>query len=213
MTQMQDDGGRGRGRTVTVIVGVAVAVAVAIGGVLLFGLFGGDDTTYRLTTPKSLAGEYQRDGKGTKGDGKAFGDKKVPGMTSHADVNAKYKSGTSKKLQLGGAYGKVADPAKAVDWVVAQTAKSLKTATGAKAKGKPKVYAPTGFDGDVLKCQEFEISDMSLGMCSWADASTVGTISVMELSSDGTSSKPVKLSKTAEVAAEVREDALVAEKD
>lgn len=197
-----------RGRTLTLVVAVLVLVGAVVGGILLFG--GDDGTSYRLTTPKTLlGGAYTRDGKGQKGNGKAFHRKKVPGMTTHADVTAEYKAGTSRKLQLGGAYGEVADPAKAVDWVFEQTGKSLKTETGARAEGGPKKFDPRGFDGDVLKCQEYKISTMALAMCSWADSSTVGTVSSMELSGDGTSTKPVDLKKTAAMAAKVRKDALV----
>ncbi|WP_171908644.1 hypothetical protein [Streptomyces nanshensis] len=185
---------------------VLVVAAAAVGGYMLFGP--SDDAEYRLTTPTTVAGEYKRDGKGEKGDGKAFGDKKVPGMTTHADVSAEYKAGATKKLQLGGAYGSVENPAKAVDWVFEQTGKSLKTETGAKPKGRLGTYSPSGFDGDVLKCQEYKISSMSLAMCSWADSGTVGTVTSMILTSDGTSTEPVDLRKTAELTATVRKDAL-----
>jgi hypothetical protein len=185
-------------------------VAAGVGGYLLFG-DSGSGPEHKLTTPKTVAGEYKRDGKGEKGDGKAFDNKKVPGMTSNADVSAEYKSGATKKLQLGGAYGSVEDPAKAVDWVFEQTGKSLKTETGAKAEGSLRKFSPSAFDGEggVLKCQEYKISNMSLAMCSWADSSTVGTVSSMILTSDGTSTKPVNLKTTAELTAKVRKDALV----
>jgi len=197
----------GSRRTIAVVIGALVVVGAAIGGFFLVGP--GAGTEYKMTTPKTLAGEYERDGKGEKGDGKAFGNKKVPGMKSSADVSAEYKAGTTKKLQLGGAYGTVENPEKAVDWVFEQTDKSLKTETGAKAEGKPKKFTPSGFDGDVLKCQEYKISSMSLAMCGWSDASTVGTVSSMNMTSDGTSTLPVDLKKSAEVAAKVRKDALV----
>jgi len=201
-------GGRGsKGRTIGIVVGALIVVAAVVGGIVLFT--GGAGTAYKLTTPKTLTGGYERDGKGKKGDGRAFDNKKVPGMTSHADVSAEYKAGTRKKLQLGGAYGTVKDPGKAVDWVFAQTGKSLRTETGAKARGGTKEFSPSGFDGDVLKCQEYKIAEMGLAMCSWADGSTVGTISSIELTSDGTATEPVDLAKTAALTAKVRKDALV----
>jgi len=206
-TQDGSGGKGGSSRTTAVVIGALVVVGAVIGGFLLFGP--GTGTEYKLTTPKTLAGEYERDGKGEKGDGRAFGKKKVPGMKSNADVSAEYKAGTTKKLQLGGAYGTVENPEKAVDWVFEQTDKSLETKTGAKAEGKPKKFSPSGFDGDVLKCQEYKISSMSLAMCGWSDASTVGTVSSMNMTSDGTSTLPVDLKKSAEVAAKVRKDALV----
>ncbi|WP_070013769.1 hypothetical protein [Streptomyces abyssalis] len=197
--------GSSRRNTATAAAAVVV-VGALVGGWFVLGSPG--DPEHRLTTPRTVAGEYERDGKGQKGDGKAFGNKKVPGMTSSADVSAEYKSGAGKKLQLGGAYGSVENPDKAVDWVFAQTAKSLKTETGAKAEGKLRKFSPSAFDGDVLKCQEYKISNMSLAMCSWADSSTVGTVSSMILTSDGTSTKPVDLKSTAELTAKVRKDAL-----
>jgi hypothetical protein len=200
-------GKRAGGRNAAIAGGALVVVAALVGGYFLFG--GTDAPRHRLTTPKTLAGEYQRDGKGEKGDGDAFDNKKVPGMTSNADVSAEYKAGATKKLQLGGAYGSVADPRKAVDWVFEQTGKSLKTETGAKAEGPLRKFSPSAFDGDVLKCQEYKISNMSLAMCGWADSDTVGTVSSMILTSDGTSTKPVDLKSTAELTAKVRKDALV----
>lgn len=201
---------RGNGRIMAIAAGALVLVGAAIGGVVLFNP--GADTKYELTTPKTLAGEYERDGEGQKGDGRAFGKKKVPGMESSADVSAEYKAGTTKKLQLGGAYGSVQNPEKAVDWVFEQSGKSLKTETGAKTKGKLETFSPAGFDGDVLKCREYRISSMSLAMCGWADASTVGTVTSMNLTSDGTSTLPVNLEKSAELVAEVRKEALVEQK-
>lgn len=196
----------GRGRTTAVAVGALVVVGALAGGYFLFGP--GSTPAYELTTPRTVADEYERDGKGEKGDGKAFGDKSVPGMKSSADVSAEYKAGFTKKLQLGGAWGTVEDPGKAVDWVFEQTGRSLKTETGAKAKGKLEEFSPSGFDGDVLKCREYRISTMGLAMCGWADASTVGTVTSMILTRDGTSTEPVSLEETAELTAEVREDAL-----
>lgn len=204
-----DKGGRSglSGRTMALGVGALVVVCLLVGGYFVLGPGGGPE--YKLTTPQTVAGEYQRDGKGEKGDGEAFDNKKVPGMTSGADVSAEYKAGATKKLQLGGAYGSVENPEKAVDWVFEQTGKSLGTETGAKAEGSLEKFSPSGFDGDVLKCQEYKISSMSLVMCSWSDSSTVGTVSSMILTSDGTKTKPVDLKSTAELTAKVRKDALV----
>jgi hypothetical protein len=193
--------------TVGSLVAAAVVGALAVGAFVLFEP--GSGSEYELTTPRTVAGEYQREGKGNRGDGKAFGDKKVPGMKTSADVSAEYRGGTTKKLQLGGAYGTVKDPEKAVDWVLEQTRSSLKTETGAKAKGSPQEFEPSGFDGDDLKCQEFKISKMALSMCSWADDSTVGTVYSMVLTEDRTSTERVELKKTAELTAKVRKDALV----
>jgi hypothetical protein len=212
MPAQDGSSGRGRGgRATAVAVGALVVVGAVIGGFLLFSPDSEPDskTKYKLTTPKTVAGEYERDGKGSKGDGRAFDDKKVPGMESGADVSAKYQAGTTKKLQLGGAYGTVKDPEKAVDWVFEQTSASLKTETGAKPEGGLQKFKPSGFDGEILKCQKYEISNMGLAMCGWADSDTVGTISSMVLTPDGTSTEPVDLRKTAEMAAKVRKDALV----
>jgi hypothetical protein len=187
----------------------AAACALVAVGALTAACGAQEKPSYRLSTPKTVAGEYQRDGEGSRGDGRAFGDKKVPGMTSDADVGATYKSGPAKKLQLGGAYGTVQSPEKAVRWVLEETGRSLKTGTGAEPKGAARSYSPSSFDGDVLRCREFRISSMSLAVCAWADSSTVGTVSSMILTEDGTKTEPVDLKATAELTAKVREDALV----
>lgn len=196
-----------RRRIIAVGATALVLVGAAVGGFLLFGSDSG--TKYKLTTPKTLAGDYERDGKGRKGDGKAFGDKKVPGMDSNAHVSAKYQGGATKKLQFGGAYGTVRNPGQAVDWVFEQAGKTLKSETGAKAEGDLEAFSPAGFDGDVLKCREFTIQEMSLAMCGWADASTVATVTSMHITDDAKKTHPVDLEKAAETAAKIRKETQV----
>lgn len=200
-------GGPLNGRTAALVAGVLVGV-VAVAACTWLLLSGGDaPVRYRLTAPAKLAGGYTRDGAASRTDGSASQGRTAPGMTTAAGVDAKYKAGRDRQLQLAGAYGRVAKPARAVDWLFAQTADGLKQSTGAVAQGGPQTFRPKGFDGTVLKCQKFTVEKMGLGVCVWGDPSTVGTVSSFQLV-HGDRTGPVDLRATAALTAKVRKQAL-----
>jgi hypothetical protein len=203
-----DSPGSAGGRTAALVAGVLVVVVAVAAGTWFLLRGDGEPVRYRLAAPAKVAGEYARDGAASSNDGSAFKDSRVPGMTTRAGVTAKYKSGMLKQLQLGGAWGRVARPAKAVDWVFTHTTDGLKQSTGATAQGAPRSFRPKGFDGTVLKCQKYTVESMGLGVCVWGDPSTVGTVSSFELVR-GDRTRPVDLARTAALTAKVRKEALV----
>ncbi|MBR7677440.1 hypothetical protein KDA82_31515, partial [Streptomyces daliensis] len=197
-------GGRTRKRALLAVAGLAVAALLVGGGLLLTGAWGGTDA-YKLTTPRTVGGDYQRDGKGETGDGAAFGDSEVPGMKATADVSADYRNATAR-LNLGGAYGQVKDPDTALTWLMEKSGDNLAD-TGAEPKGVTREFSPSRFDGDILTCQEYTISSVPLALCGWGDGSTVGLVSYVPLEAGGASADGLDLEKTAELTARVREDA------
>lgn len=192
-------GGSRTGKTVGIVIGAVIVVSAVIGGILLLG----GDPNYKLTTPQTVAGEYERQGEGKSETAGAFAKDKAPGMTATGGVNATYKSGTTKTLSFGGNYGEVDDPEASVDWALKQSGKS----TGGEAVGEPETVTPAGFDGDVMKCQQLKVVTMHMGMCTWADSSTLGLVGQID-TSGGLSSEPVDLKETAEITAKVREDTM-----
>ncbi|GAA2089176.1 hypothetical protein GCM10009801_53320 [Streptomyces albiaxialis] len=201
-------GGGGRGKTVGIVVGALVVVGAVVGGLFASGVVGGgDDASYKLTAPRTVAGDYTLKGKPKKGkSGEVFtkdgpgGGKRIPGLKADGDLTAQYRAGT-KQLQLGGAYGEVDDPKAGVDWLFEQMQKEF--APIGKPTGKPKEYSPSGFDGDSLKCQEFKVDTLSMKICVWGDSSTIGAVSMADMSGG------LSVGKAAELAAQVRSDARV----
>ncbi|MBO8198614.1 hypothetical protein [Streptomyces smyrnaeus] len=199
---MPPQGGGGKGKTIGIVVGALVVVGAIIGGLFMFGVIGGGPA-YKLTTPNTVAGEYQRDGEGKTFKGKkgAFGQSKdkIPGMSADEGVQARYKSGATKQLQFTGAYGSVDDPEKAVDWVFQESEKNMGS-TGSKSPGDPKEVSPSGFDGDSMKCKSYSVLTQKADLCVWADGSTIGQVVLMDKNGGG------DIDKAAETTAKVFED-------
>lgn len=187
------------GRTVGIVVGAVVVVAAVVGGIVLLS----GDPSYELTTPQTLAGEYQRQGEGKSETGGALTKDEAPGITAKGGVSATYKSGATKTLSFGGSYGEVDDPEAAVDWALRESGKT----TGGNTVGAAETVTPTGFDGEIMKCQKYKVVTMNMGMCAWADSSTLGLVGRID-TEGGLSSKPVDLQETAETTAQVRTDVM-----
>ncbi|MGP3991123.1 hypothetical protein [Streptomyces sp. 3N207] len=198
---MPPQGGGGKGKTIGIVVGALVVVGAIIGGLFMFGVIGG--TSYKLTTPDTVAGEYKIEpGSDRTFDGKkgltGKSEDKIPGMTAEKGVSANYSAGAADKLNFGGAYGEVDDPDKALDYAFDKTTKSL--ASMAKSDGGAKEMSPSGFDGETMKCQAFSAptGSMKITYCVWADSSTLGQVAIQGNGS---------LDDAAETTAKVFEDA------
>lgn len=189
------------------VIGAVVVGAAVVGGLLLLG--GG--TRYKLTTPRTVAGEYERKSGGEAGDGAAFAKKKAPGITADGQINATYQAAPTRQLSIGGAYGDVDDPEAGVDRAMGDASRRS-GGSGGKPVGDVEEFTPAGFDGDVMKCREFKVLSVSMGMCSWGDSSTLGLVGSVETEAGGMTGKPVDLEKTAELTAEIRGD-IMAEAD
>ncbi|MBB4892448.1 hypothetical protein FHS39_001459 [Streptomyces olivoverticillatus] len=205
--------GGGKGKAIGIAVGALVVVGAIVGGVLFFkggshgggggsssvGNGGGDSGNggkvkpYTMVLPATLLdGQYTKDavtgGKETEdltNDAKA----KQIGIANGTGVKGVYANTNKQKLRVTGVYGEVADPAKAVDAMLAvmdenqkkiqQTVKATIETTSPTA-----VYHPSGFDGAVMKClTQKSTSTMGamsavseVSTCVWGDTSAIGVV-------------------------------------
>lgn len=207
-------GGRGKGRTIGWAVGALVVVGALTVGAL--ALFSGDSGPYKLTTPKTVAGEYQRQGSGTDdGDLSAAGKKdlqQVPVVKDPHLVAADYQTPGKEMLKFTGVWGEVTDPERGADLALAVIVKTLQDNGTAQAKGSPEEFSPDGFDGDVLKCQTLKFTSdqgsMEAPACVWGDKNTLG-VTVMADPAAAVIGGGMSLKEAADVAAKVRKDARV----
>ncbi|MEV6791387.1 hypothetical protein AB0M87_05160 [Streptomyces sp. NPDC051320] len=186
-------------KTGLIVVAAVVAVAVIGGGVYLLTKGGGnssvaDDGPHKLITPAKVLGDYKRSGENQPPEDASASDEKDlagSGITNAKSVGALYStidmSDPSKvnPLEIAGArtvtflglYGKVKDPAAAVDQGFAGLKKN-----DSKLKwiGDPKAVTPDSLDGAVMKCQQAQGENVATKktnteyICMWADYSTLG---------------------------------------
>ncbi|GAA1713831.1 hypothetical protein [Streptomyces yatensis] len=208
-------GGRGKGRKVALAVGAVVVVgALGVGAFLLFG--GGSGGPYKLTTPKTVAADYERQGSGTDdSDLSAAGRKdlqQVPVVKDPHLVAADYQTSGKEMLKFTGVWGDVTDPARGADLALAVIVKTLQDNGTAQAKGSPRTFSPDGFDGDVLKCQSMKFTSdqgsMEAPACVWGDKDTLG-VTVMADPAAAVLGGGMSLEDAAGLTAKVRRDARV----
>ncbi|MBO8191693.1 hypothetical protein ITI46_08370 [Streptomyces oryzae] len=247
---MPPQGGGGKGKTIGIVVGALVVVAAVIGGVVLFT--GGDDDEggggggkgggskvaddgkrYKLITPATVAGEYDKKpgSENSSSGGFSESDKQKFeqfGVKDPKNVNAAYKSGTgldTKQLNFGGVYGEIENPEAVVNAALLMVAKEAKedpsTGGGGKAEldGEPQEVKPSGLGDDaVMKCQKVKysappgdtsgIKGFTMPFCMWGDHSTIGFV-VTASSADVLSGKDTPVSEAGETTAKVRKDVRV----
>ncbi|MFG3258016.1 hypothetical protein [Streptomyces sp. NPDC048172] len=221
-------GGSSKGKTIGIIVGALVVVGAVIGGILFFT--GGDDDggggkvaddgkKYKLITPATVAGSYQKSpsGGGSGFDSEAKSDFEEFGVKNLKDVNAAYKSGSgmsAKQLQFAGVYGDIDDPEKVLDAAFGKMAQEASKEGGkTKLEGSPEKVSPAGADDAVMKCQNASTEaspgkTVKIPFCMWADHSTVGTVMSVDLAAAMTG-KSAPISEAAETTAKVRKDTRV----
>ncbi|MER0243455.1 hypothetical protein AAHZ94_15820 [Streptomyces sp. HSW2009] len=208
-------GGRRVGKKGLVIGGAIAVVVAAVGGFLL--LAGGDDAqSYELTTPQTVASDYQRVGEGKDESNLTPAGKaqlrEMPVVEDAHPISANYQTPGQKKLQFSGVWGKVTDPERAADIALAVITKALSEDGTAETLGSPQSFTPDGFDGDVLKCQELKFTSpkgaITAPACVWGDDSTVG-VTVMADPAALVTGTGMTLDEAAGLAAEVRNDARV----
>ncbi|WEH41818.1 hypothetical protein [Streptomyces sp. AM 2-1-1] len=194
-------------RTGLIVAAAVVALAVIAGGAYLLNSGGsnGDvaDSTkgYKITPPASV-GDYKQDTTeaepGAAMTGKDKKDAEAIGIKNPSKVGAQYVSGdmeknplTTKMVLLEGAWGEVEDPEKAIDgsFKSAATEAALDEEGTGKLVGSPQQVEPAGFEGALMKCQDFTMKnpegdgsvengpkEMTMPVCIWADYSTVGIV-------------------------------------
>ncbi|WPB93238.1 hypothetical protein [Streptomyces malaysiensis] len=205
----------GKGRKAGLAVGAVVVVAaLGVGAYALFG--GGSGGPYKLTTPKTVAADYERQGSGTDdSDLSAAGRKdlqQVPVVKDPHLVAADYQTSGKEMLKFTGVWGDVTDPQRGADLALAVIVKTLRDNGTAQPKGSPQTFSPDGFDGDVLKCQYMKFTSdqgsMEAPACVWGDKDTLG-VTVMADPAAAVLGGGMSLEDAAGITAKVREDARV----
>lgn len=245
---MPPQGGGGKGKTIGIVVGALVLVAAVIGGVVLFtgtdddegggGKGGGsavadDGKKYKLVTPATVAGEFDKKPGSENSSSSGFSDSDKDkfeqfGVKDPKTVSANYESGTgidAKKLSFGGVYGSIENPEAVVDAALLMVAKEAKedpgTSGGGKAEldGEPQQVKPSGLGDDaVMKCQKVKYSappgsssgvdSFTMPFCMWGDHSTIGFV-VTASAADAISGQGTSVTEAGETTAKVREDVRV----
>ncbi len=197
------------------VIAIVVAAVVVVGGGIGIALSqsGGGSSgggTYKLTTPSTVATDYQRQGAGQASDTSSdnqLGD--VPGMTGTHEVQAQYQTTDEKTLTFIGAYGSISDPEAAVDAAFASFKKEGATDNSGKPVGSVQTVHPAGFDGTVMKCQQYEADEsgttLKFPLCVWGDSSTLGLVAAADpakMLTGGTTS----IDEAAGITAQVRTD-------
>jgi hypothetical protein len=225
-------GGKGK-RTALIVGAVVVVVAVVVGVVIAHKSgAGSDDKAYKLTTPSVVATDYKKSSDpGASEDG--LGDDDVAllkklGMPNPTRVAAGYVKGsetTGQLLSFSGAYGTIDDPQKVADGMMAEMRKSAagtdSDGTKTELVGDVQTVHPSGSDGAVMECQNAKISGSEFGddgitvpACLWADSSTLGTVTVLDVGAlTGGGSGTQSIDQAADLLAKVRTDTRVEIKD
>ncbi|WP_433547703.1 hypothetical protein ACQPZG_23495 [Streptomyces sp. CA-294286] len=218
------------------IVGLAVVVLAAAGTGAYFAFFTGisDDGPHKLTASETVFGGAYK--KLQPGDGTSKDDKSVQGFTaagvadaqlvgmSYSDVDRSKltptdpssleKVKTAKVVSFNGAYGRIADPEKALDNFFAKLRAdsdegAAKNKDAAKLLGSPESVSPGSLDNALMKCQSMQGKNKQTNamvtstICAWADYSTLAA----GYAAHG--QQPLSMDETAEQVAKLRNDVRV----
>ncbi|GHH33147.1 hypothetical protein [Streptomyces candidus] len=218
------------------IVGLAVVVLAAAGAGAYFAFFNGisDDGPHRLTASETVFGGTYK--KLQKGDGASKDDKTVQEFTaagvadaqlvgmSYSDLDQSKLNPTdpssleklkaAKMVSFNGAYGRIADPEKALDNFFANLKAdsdegAAKNKDAAKLLGSPEDVSPSSLGNALMKCQLLQGKNKQTNamvtstLCVWADYSTLAA----GYASHG--QQPLGMDETAEQVAKLRNDVRV----
>ncbi|WP_307826575.1 hypothetical protein [Streptomyces pactum] len=204
----------GRGLKIGIAAGAALTVAGAVAAVLLL-TGSGESGPYKVTTPATLAGKYERKGDGTGEKDLSDGGRstrRVPGVENARVVSADYETSGGELMKFTGFWGEVTDPDRGSEMALAMVVSALEGDGTAKAQGSPEEFTPEGFDGDVLKCQAVTLTSdrgsMDAPACVWGDEDTLG-VTVMTDPPAEVLGSGMSLKEAADLTAEVRRDARV----
>ncbi|GAA4683654.1 hypothetical protein GCM10023347_43440 [Streptomyces chumphonensis] len=181
--------GRGVGALGLVLGGLAVGVVTA-GVVLLAGDHDGvpDDGPHRLLPPEA-AGTSYRTGDAVLPEG-AERTVAAFGVENATTVNANYADGEEQFAIFAGAWGRVDDPAHAVDAAFAQLDAAVAQDPDAttELRGEPGRVTPEGAEDAVVTCRLAVGTGLrseepqETQFCMWADHSTAGMVVVSRAS-------------------------------
>lgn len=196
------------------IIAIALAAVVVIGGGIVIatsvGGGGSDGPKYKLTTPATVAGDFEKQ----PGSNTSSSDNldNTPGITGAHDVQAEYNSGSTQRVEFIGAYGTIDDPETAVDSAFTELDSQSSKEGDGKAVGSPQSVQPAGIGDAIMKCQIFGTSEDGMSVkfpiCIWGDSSTLAVVAYV----DGTTvvtGGSVSVEDGAKITAEVRTDTRV----
>ncbi|MDF9813259.1 hypothetical protein [Streptomyces sp. SPB162] len=229
----------GRKNTAWIIVAVVVVIAAIGGGA--FALLGSDsdkvhDTVsssggadsktgggddgkkYKLTTPQTLAGEFQL--KNPLDSAAKASLSSTPGIANPQPAGGGYDTSAQKHMLFRGAWGTVANPELEVDTLFVVGKKDLVREDDVEFLGTPQKVTPEGLDaGAVMKCQmarykapsgsNSPVKSADFPLCMWADRSTVGIVLVGDPIAALAGVGPPSISDIAVTTAKVRKEARV----
>ncbi|MGP3923063.1 hypothetical protein [Streptomyces sp. 8N616] len=190
-------GGGGKGKTIGIIAGVVGVAVIAAGAYFIVG-GGGGGGDYKLATPKTvLGGKYTKDDSQKAPSESGSGD----GIEDGQSTGASYKSDDAK-IGFGGAYGNVTDPEQAVDAIISE---------GLTKGTKTTEQKPSGFDGDLMKCGEYDLQVIKTPFCVWGDDSTAALVmwGPSDTATDPSALKPPSIEEWAETTAKFRNEVRV----
>ncbi|MFE3440493.1 hypothetical protein ACFXNY_29395 [Streptomyces sindenensis] len=165
---------------------------------------------YKLTIPASVD-DFQKDTSKPSVSrpvtGKDKEEAEAMGVENANKVEAQYKSGSQdnplaqKALIFEGVWGEVSDPSKTLDGAFAKAEVNMMKGNGSGGSkpslvGSPKEVKPEGFEGALMKCQDLKVvndkadgtpakgpKEFTMPVCIWADYSTVGIVSSIDVAS------------------------------
>ncbi|MGP4000397.1 hypothetical protein [Streptomyces sp. 8N706] len=190
--------GGGKGKTIGIIAGIVGVAVIAAGAYFIVGGGGGGDA-YKLATPQTvIGGQYTKDDTKKPPASQAVNDKGIEDGTS---VTAGYKSGEGQ-LVFAGAYGDVTDPDAAVNAILTD---------GPFKSSKATEQTPSGFDGDLMKCGEYDLGLVKTPFCVWGDSSTAALVvwGPQEGATDPSALQPPSVEDWAATTAKLRNDVRV----
>nr|WTB31237.1 hypothetical protein OG781_18635 [Streptomyces sp. NBC_00830] len=166
-----------------------------------------DSTKGYKLTPAASVDEYKKQSTGSTPSTPMTGASKTKaeemGVTKPQQIVTQYSMGseqnelTLKSLTFQGVWGEVADPAKVIDNSFTNNENDMKknnTGMEYSLVGSPKAVTPSGFKGALMKCQDMKVTnskgdgtakggpkEFTLPICVWADYSTVGVVTGVDV--------------------------------
>jgi hypothetical protein len=229
-------GGRGNGRVLAyavgglAIIGAAVGLGIALGSkptptpvavssstTITTTVPAPDSTRYRLTSPDTVAGDFQKDRIGTHNNAIApnasdqveytpIGVQLTGALTAiyHQGETTADTNATGYGMMVFGLWGKIGDPQRAVDGAPSTMIKDLLLTNNAfRPVGELVPESPNNLDdGAVMACQfiegRFRNTDAEVPLCVWADHSTMCVIGIVNPN--------LSLADAADIASQVRDE-------
>ncbi|WP_372407667.1 hypothetical protein [Streptomyces luteireticuli] len=187
-------GPRKKGKVMALAAGALAAAGALTGGLLWYQSSRGGDgpKPYTVSLPATvLDGSFKKDGDegGTEDLTKDATSKKL-GITDAKGAMGRYANADKQELNVMGVYGRIDDPRKTLDAMLAMADKGMNqhdsTFPGMKSETLTPwtEFRPSGFDGTSMRCTASRTTGKTgpasfaheLAQCVWVDGSAVGIV-------------------------------------